>query len=99
MVACAHTSTREARSVAAFSLDAARYTNLSVPTVLLAGQESLANFGIGIGLVSGGTAGARVVTMPGVDHEAITTGPQSLLRRSPAQPRGKRVMAGQDSRG
>ena len=40
MVACAHTFTREARSVAAFSLDAARYTNLSVPTVLLAGRRA-----------------------------------------------------------
>jgi pimeloyl-ACP methyl ester carboxylesterase len=75
MVACAHTFTREARSVAAFSLDAARYTNLSVPTVLLAGAESPANFGIGIGLVWEAIAGARLVTMPGVDHKAITKGP------------------------
>jgi len=75
MVACAHTFTREARSVAAFSFDAARYTNLSVPTVLLAGAESPANFGIGIGLVWEAIAGARLVTMPGVDHKAITKGP------------------------
>jgi pimeloyl-ACP methyl ester carboxylesterase len=75
MVACAHTFTREACSVAAFSFDAARYANLSVPTVLLAGAESPANFGIGIGLVWEAIAGARLVTMPGVDHKAITKGP------------------------
>ena len=76
MVACAHTFTREARSVAAFSFDAARYTNQPQRADRPARRaESPANFGIGIGLVWEAIAGARLVTMPGVDHKAITKGP------------------------
>jgi pimeloyl-ACP methyl ester carboxylesterase len=79
MVDCAHTIPREVRSGAAFRFDAARYAALDVPTVLLAGTESPAELGIGVGLVQGAVAGARTVTMPGVDHEAVTTGPQVLV--------------------
>ncbi|MGH3775933.1 MAG: alpha/beta fold hydrolase [Pseudonocardiaceae bacterium] len=78
MVDCVHTLPRELRSVSAFVFDAARYRALDVPTVLLAGTDSPPELHVGVGLVHDAVDGARVVTMHGVDHEAVTTGPDVL---------------------
>lgn len=78
MVDCAHTLPRELRSVSAFTFDAVRYRALGVPTVLLAGTDSPPELHVGVGLVRDAVDGSRVVMMPGVDHEAVTTGPDVL---------------------
>lgn len=78
MVDCVHTLPRELRSVSAFTFDAARYRALDVPTVLLAGTDSPQELNVGVGLVRDAVDSARVVMMQGVDHEAVTTGPDVL---------------------
>jgi len=79
MVDSVHTLPRELRSVDVFRFDAARYRNVTVPTVLLRGAQSPPSLHVGVELVHDAIAGARVVTMPGVDHEAVTTGPDVLI--------------------
>lgn len=78
MVDCVHTLPRELRGANEFTFDAARYRALEVPTVLLAGTDSPAELRMGVELVRAAVDGARVVTMRGVDHEAVTTGPEVL---------------------
>lgn len=79
MVDCAHTLPRELRAVGSFTFDAGRYRSVAVPTALLRGSESPEEMHVGIELVRGAVAGSRVVTMDGVDHEAVTTGPDVLV--------------------
>jgi pimeloyl-ACP methyl ester carboxylesterase len=79
MVDSVHTLPRELRSVDGFLFDAARYRSISVPTVLLRGAQSPPSLHLGVELVHDAIDGARVVTMPGVDHEAVTTGPGVLI--------------------
>lgn len=79
MVDSVHTLPRELRTVAGFGFDADRYQGIAVPTVLLAGLASPPEMHVGVHLVHDAVDGARVVTMPGVDHEAVTTGPEVLV--------------------
>lgn len=79
MVDSVHTLLRELRTVTGFRFDAARYAGLDVPTVLLAGSASPPEMHVGVHLVHGAIAGSRVVPMEGVDHEAVTTGPDVLV--------------------
>jgi pimeloyl-ACP methyl ester carboxylesterase len=79
MVDSVHTLPREFRSVDEFVFDAARYRDITVPTVLLRGAQSPPSLHLGVELVHDAIDGARVVTMPGVDHEAVTTGPDVLI--------------------
>jgi len=48
------------------------------PTTLLAGSLTGPELRVGVELVRDAVAGARVVTMADVDHEAVTTGPAVL---------------------
>ena len=77
MVDSVHTQPRELRTVLDFTFDASRYRDLDVPTVLLAGAESPPPLRIGVDLLHA-AFGAPVWVMPGVDHEAVTTGPAVL---------------------
>jgi pimeloyl-ACP methyl ester carboxylesterase len=77
MVDSAHTLPRELRSVADFRFDPGRYGDLSVPTVLLAGTDSPPELHVGVEILRA-ALGAPVRMMPGVDHEAVTTGPAVL---------------------
>ncbi len=79
MVDSVPTLPRELRSVIAFAFDAARYRALDVPTVLLAGSESPPELRVGVDLVRDAVGGSRIITMYGVDHEAVTTGPEVLI--------------------
>jgi pimeloyl-ACP methyl ester carboxylesterase len=79
MVDSVHTLPRELRTVAGFRFDTARYSGIEVPTVLLAGTASPPEMHVGVHLVRDAVAGARVVAMEGVDHEAVTTGPDVLV--------------------
>ncbi len=79
MVDCVHTLPRELRTVTGFAFEATRYDGVEVPTVLLAGTASPPEMHVGVHLVHDTIRGARIVTMPGVDHEAVTTGPDVLV--------------------
>lgn len=74
-----HTLPRELRTVDGFRFAAERYAGIDVPTVLLAGTDSPPEMHTGVHLLAGAVPGARVVTMEGVDHEAVTTGPDVLV--------------------
>lgn len=78
MVDSVHTLTRELRSVQGLAFDARRYAAIDVPTFLLVGTLTPAELRVGAGLVRDAVPGSRVVTMEGVDHEAVTTGPDVL---------------------
>jgi hypothetical protein len=79
MVDCVHTLPRELRIAGAFVFEPGRYRGIEVPTALLRGTESPPDMHVGVELVHGAVAGSRVVTMAGVDHEAVTTGPDVLV--------------------
>jgi pimeloyl-ACP methyl ester carboxylesterase len=79
MVDTIGTLPRELRSVNRFVFDAARYRELDVPLVLLRGTETPAEIQHGVDVVHAAVGGSRVVTMPGVAHEAVTTGPDVLV--------------------
>jgi hypothetical protein len=78
MVETAPTLPRELRSVLGFRFDADRYRQLAVRTVLLAGSASPPEMRHGVDLLHAAT-GAPIVEMAGVDHEAVTTGPDVLI--------------------
>lgn len=78
MVDSVHTLPRELRSAATFTFDPDRYRGIDQPTILLRGADSSPEMHVGVDLVHHAVAGSRVVTMPGVDHEAVTTGPAVL---------------------
>ncbi|MGH3433306.1 MAG: alpha/beta fold hydrolase, partial [Thermocrispum sp.] len=78
MLAAVHTLPRELRSVGAFAFDAARYRPIEVPTVLLCGDASPPELHTGVHLLGDALEQARLVTMPGVDHEAISADPDTL---------------------
>jgi pimeloyl-ACP methyl ester carboxylesterase len=79
LVATAHTLPRELRGVEAYRFDPERFRGLSVPTVLLEGDQSPAAFRIGVRMVDEVLPDSRLVTMPGVGHEAVETGPEVLV--------------------
>lgn len=76
LVSTAHTLPRELRSVEAYRFDPARFRGLSVPTVLLEGDESPAELRVGVRLLDEALPNSRLVTMLGVGHEAVETGPE-----------------------
>jgi pimeloyl-ACP methyl ester carboxylesterase len=78
MVDSVHTLPRELRSVVTFAFDPERYRSIALPTLLLRGAESSPEMHVGVDLVHHAIPGSRVITMPGVDHEAVTTGPDVL---------------------
>jgi pimeloyl-ACP methyl ester carboxylesterase len=79
MVDSVHTLPRELRTAGGFRFEADRYAGIDIPTVLLAGTASPPEMHTGVHLVHEAVAGARVVSMEGVDHEAVTTGPDVLV--------------------
>ena len=76
LVATAHTLPRELRAVEAYRFDAERFRALSVPTVLLDGDQSPDEIRLGVRLLDEVVPDSRLVTMPGVGHEAVETGPE-----------------------
>ncbi len=76
LVATAHTLPRELRSVEAYRFDPKRYHGLTVPTVLLEGDQSPAELRIGVALLDETLPNSRLVTMRGVGHEAVETRPE-----------------------
>ena len=78
MVDAVHTLPRELRTVMGFVFRPESCAAIDVPTALLTGSLSDPALRAGVDLVRGAVPGARVVHMEGVDHEAVTTGPEVL---------------------
>ena len=77
LVATAHTLPREVRAAERYRFDLRRFRRLALPAVLLAGDTSPEPFRVvGIDLVRQALTHSRVVSMPGVGHEAVETGPE-----------------------
>jgi pimeloyl-ACP methyl ester carboxylesterase len=84
LVAKAHTLPREGHSVERYHFDAERLRALTVPTVLLEGDQSPDELRVGVRVLHEILPDSRLVTMAGVGHEAPQTGPEiftaTLLR-------------------
>ena len=76
LVATAHPLPRELRAVEAYRFDAECFRALTVPTVLLDGDQSPDEIRLGVRLLDEVVPDSRLVTMPGVGHEAVETGPE-----------------------
>ncbi len=75
-VAAAHTVIREFRAEKAYRWQPERFAALRVPTLLLAGSDSPADLLRPIAALSAALPAARVVTMAGQGHVAMTTAPE-----------------------
>jgi pimeloyl-ACP methyl ester carboxylesterase len=78
LVATAHTLPRELRAVEAYAFEADRFRDITVPTLLLDGDESPDEIRLGVRLLDAVLPDSRLVTMPGVGHEAVETGPETF---------------------
>jgi pimeloyl-ACP methyl ester carboxylesterase len=74
LVSAAHTIPRELRAGKAYSLDAERFGDLGVPTLLLSGGESAAALGKATEAVKETLSDSRIVVMAGQGHTAMDTG-------------------------
>lgn len=80
LVATAHTLPRELRSVESYRFDPERFRGLSAPTLLLDGDQSPDEIRLGVRLLDEVLPDSRLVTMPGVGHEAVETGPETFVQ-------------------
>lgn len=78
-LAAAHTLPRELRADEQFRADFARYTNVSVPTLLLIGGDSPPFLVEPSRRLERAIPGARLATMPGQQHVAMNTAPDLFL--------------------
>jgi pimeloyl-ACP methyl ester carboxylesterase len=74
-VGTVHTLSREVREAERYRFDPSRFRRLTLPATLLSGEQSPEPFREGIALAHRALVNSRVVTMPGVGHEAVETGP------------------------
>jgi pimeloyl-ACP methyl ester carboxylesterase len=77
-VAAAHTVVRESRAVDDYRFDPARFTAVTVPTLLLTGSQTDAAFAASTALLAQALPAARVVTLAGQGHVAMLTAPELL---------------------
>ena len=74
LVSAARTIPRELRAGKAYSLDAERFGDLGVPTLLLSGGQSPAALGKAVETAEEALADSRIVVMAGQGHLAMDTG-------------------------
>jgi pimeloyl-ACP methyl ester carboxylesterase len=74
LVSAAHTIPRELRAGKAYRLDAERFADLGVPTLLLSGGESPAGLRKATEAVKEALSDSRIVVMAGQGHLAMDTG-------------------------
>lgn len=75
-VAAAHTLPRECRAEEDYRFDPARFAALSVPVLLLAGSDSPPELAAATAMLAAALPGARVITLVGQGHVAMTTAPE-----------------------
>jgi pimeloyl-ACP methyl ester carboxylesterase len=73
-VAAAHTIPRELRAVKAYRLDAERFGDLGVPTLVMSGGDSPVALGKAGEAVDETLPDSRIVVMAGQGHAAMDTG-------------------------
>jgi pimeloyl-ACP methyl ester carboxylesterase len=79
-VAAAHTVVREGSALERFAYDPARYSGLTLPTLLLAGELSSAPFSAATHVLHAHLPNARLEVMAGQDHIAMDTAPEFFVR-------------------
>ncbi len=79
-VAAAHTVVREFQAEGKYIFDPDRFAALRVPTLMLAGADSLPEILAANDAVAATVPGARVVTMSGQGHVAMLTAPDLFVR-------------------
>ncbi|HLL79189.1 MAG TPA: alpha/beta hydrolase [Ktedonobacteraceae bacterium] len=79
-LAAAYTIPREMRGSNEYVFESARFSGLTIPTLLLLGGDSPAFFKAGIEAVHAALLDSRVVVMPGQQHTAMNTAPELFTR-------------------
>jgi pimeloyl-ACP methyl ester carboxylesterase len=79
-VAAAHTLVRECRAEEAYRFDPARFADLHVPTLLMAGEQSPPEMAKCTVALAAALPRARVVTLAGEGHVAMTSAPELFAR-------------------
>lgn len=75
-IAAAHTLPRELQAVDSYRFDAARFTRMEVPVLLMLGGDSHDYFRAAIGMVAAALPNARTTVLPGQRHVAMDTAPE-----------------------
>jgi pimeloyl-ACP methyl ester carboxylesterase len=75
-LAVAHTLPRELRAIDAYEFDAARFREVTIPTLLLLGEKSPLPFTASIEALASVLPNARTVVLRGQQHIAIDTAPE-----------------------
>jgi pimeloyl-ACP methyl ester carboxylesterase len=78
-VAAVHTIPREERTEGEYKFDAARFADMTTPTLLLVGSESLPPFIQSTEAVHAALPNSRIVTFEGHGHVAMLTAPEQFL--------------------
>ena len=77
-VAAAHAVVRETRAEEEYRFDPARFADLAVPTMLLAGGDSPPGLAASTDALAAALPAAHVVTMAGEGHVAMLTAPETF---------------------
>ncbi|WP_224450091.1 alpha/beta fold hydrolase [Haloprofundus salilacus] len=78
-IEAAHTVPREVRAVDAYRFDPDRFAEFTVPTLLLSGGDGPLFMKQATALVDKVVPNTRIVTLPGVGHEALSTAPELFV--------------------
>jgi pimeloyl-ACP methyl ester carboxylesterase len=79
-VAIVHTLPRELRAVRQYRFDPAQFADLHIPVLVLLGGESPERYAKSAAVLMQGLPNARLVTLAGQQHNAITTAPELFAR-------------------
>lgn len=79
-VAIAHTLPRELRAARRYKFEASRFSGLRIPVLVLLGGDSPQRYANAAAELTKGVPNARLVTLPGQKHNAITTAPEMFSR-------------------
>lgn len=79
-VAAAHTVPRETLAEEEYHFNPARFTHMQVPTLLLQGSNSAANFKATVAAWHAALPRSRIVEFPGQEHLAYITAPDLFTR-------------------
>jgi pimeloyl-ACP methyl ester carboxylesterase len=79
LVGTVHTLPREVRAAERYRFDPSRFQRLTLPARLLVGEQSPEPLRAGIVLAHRALVNSRVISMPGVGHEAVETGPEVFV--------------------
>ena len=79
MVDAAHTLPRELQAIGDYGFDAARFADMTTPTLLLSGSETLPFYKDATEAVNDALPNSRIATFDGHAHEPINTAPDRFV--------------------